>query len=191
MRISSLLATTSIAVALTTTTFALGARNAEPALVLTALPVDKTPTDQGTAVTPTPEATSAPAQSGTTGATENPAPTQTNTAAAAPAEQAPATTQAPVEPAPAPAPAATPIAHASDVISYKYGDVQVEVVKLGSEITDVNLLVGDATYGRDVAYQTLIQATIQNQGTNYGNYTGATFTTDAFKKAVENALSKF
>lgn len=191
MRISSLLATTSIAVALTTTTFALGARNAEPALVLTALPVDQTPTDPGTGTSPAPDTTAQPEPSGTDPAAANPAPAQSSTASAAPAEPA-QTTQAPVEPAPAaPAPAATPVARSSDVISYKYGEIQVEVVKLGSEITDVNLLLGDATYGRDVAYQTLIQATIQNQGTNYGNYSGATFTTDAFKKAVENALTKF
>jgi uncharacterized protein with FMN-binding domain len=57
-------------------------------------------------------------------------------------------------------------------------------------ITDIKVLIGDTSYGRDLAYQSLIAATLQTQGTNYGNVSGATFTTDAFKQAVQNALSK-
>jgi uncharacterized protein with FMN-binding domain len=90
-----------------------------------------------------------------------------------------------------PAPAAKKITIESDVIDYKYGVVQISVTKLGSEITAVDLLQGDATNGRDQAYQILIDATLQQQGTNFGNVSGATFTTDAFIKAVDNALLKF
>lgn len=78
----------------------------------------------------------------------------------------------------------------SDAINYKYGVVQVELTAKDGKITNVVLLQGDASYGRDAAYTALIDATIQVQGTNYGNVSGATFTTDAFKKAVENAISK-
>ena len=78
----------------------------------------------------------------------------------------------------------------SDVINYKYGVVQVSITALASDITGVELLQGDASYGRDVAYEALINATIQTDGTNYGNVSGATFTTDAFKKAISNALGK-
>jgi uncharacterized protein with FMN-binding domain len=35
-----------------------------------------------------------------------------------------------------------------------------------------------------------VDATLTAQGTNYGNISGATFTADAFKKAVDNALGK-
>lgn len=84
-----------------------------------------------------------------------------------------------------------PVTKKSDVIEYKYGVVQLSVTKSGSEITDVQLLQGDASNGRDKAYKILQDATIQVQGTNYGNVSGATFTTDAYKLAVENALSKF
>jgi uncharacterized protein with FMN-binding domain len=95
------------------------------------------------------------------------------------------------KPTTVPAPAAQEVTFKSDVITYKYGVVQVSITKLGTEITAVNLLQGDATNGRDTAYQILIDATLQQQGTNFGNVSGATFTTDAFIKAVDNALLKF
>lgn len=78
----------------------------------------------------------------------------------------------------------------SDEISYKYGIVQVRVTFRDSDITEVTMLKGEASNGRAEAYAMLIDATIQVQGTNYGNVTGATYTTEAFKSAIENALSK-
>lgn len=79
----------------------------------------------------------------------------------------------------------------SDVIAYKYGNVQISITKTDGLISAVTMLQGDATNGRAEAYLILTDATIQTQGTNYGNVSGATFTTDAFKLAVENALAKF
>ena len=79
----------------------------------------------------------------------------------------------------------------SDPITYKYGTVQISMTTVDGAITEIKMLQGDATNGRDTAYATLINATIQNQGTNYGNISGATFTVDAFKKAVDSALLKF
>lgn len=79
----------------------------------------------------------------------------------------------------------------SDVIPYKYGNVKISITKTDGLISAVSLLQGDASNGRAEAYQILTDATIQAQGTNYGNVSGATFTTDAFKLAVENALAKF
>jgi uncharacterized protein with FMN-binding domain len=78
----------------------------------------------------------------------------------------------------------------SDEISYKYGIVQVQVTMTDSQITDVKMLQGEATNGRAQAYAMLIDATLQVQGTTYGNVTGATYTTEAFKDAVNNALNK-
>ena len=66
----------------------------------------------------------------------------------------------------------------------------MQLTTSGGQITDISVLVGDMSYGRDVAYQTLVAATISTQGTNYGNVSGATFTTEAFKQAVQNALAK-
>ena len=78
----------------------------------------------------------------------------------------------------------------SDPINYKYGVVQIQLTATDGKITDVSVIQGDVSYGRDAAYEALIQATIQVQGTNYGNVSGATFTTEAFKQAVSNALAK-
>lgn len=95
-------------------------------------------------------------------------------------------TQSPVAPQP---PVVTTLA--SDVIAYKYGDIQISLTKTDGVISAVNVLIGDATNGREEAYLILTAATIEAQSTNYGNVSGATFTTDAFKLAVENVLAKF
>lgn len=149
--------------------------------------------------------------------TSNPAPTEvagtdpnaTSTATAEPSAPATATsgsapsqTAAPSQttvPAPSPTATAAPTTPAapvtvtanSDPITYKYGTVQISMTSVDGAITNIKMLQGDATNGRDSAYKTLIDATIQNQGTNYGNISGATFTVDAFKKAVDSALLKF
>lgn len=91
---------------------------------------------------------------------------------------------------PRPEPVA-PVTVSSDPISYKYGVVQVSVTKVGTEITGLEVLQGETSNGRGEAYKILAEATIQTQGTNYGNVSGATFTTEAYKLAVESALSKF
>lgn len=78
----------------------------------------------------------------------------------------------------------------SDEIEYKYGVVQVSVTLSDSQITGISMLKGEASNGRAAAYEMLIDATLQVQGTSYGNVTGATFTTDAFKLAIENVLAK-
>lgn len=91
-----------------------------------------------------------------------------------------------------PAPAAPQVVtQNSDPIDYKYGTVQIAMTKTDGTITSIKMVQGDATNGRAGAYVTLIDATIQVQGTNYGNISGATFTVDAFKKAVDNVLKKF
>lgn len=78
----------------------------------------------------------------------------------------------------------------SDPIAYRYGTVQVEVVRSGGKITAINMLQSDASAGRDQAYPMLVSAAIQAQGSNFANISGATFTTDAFKQALDSAISK-
>ena len=134
-----------------------------------------------------------PAQIGQPTATQTPSMDSSQAPATADSEPAtsepaePATSE-PAEPAPAPAPTAKTVT--SDVITYKYGVVQISLTAVGTDVTNVTLLQGDASYGRDVVYTALIDATVQTDGINYGNASGATFTTDAFKNAVTNALGK-
>lgn len=79
----------------------------------------------------------------------------------------------------------------SSAIGYKYGVVQVSVTKKNGKITAVKLNQATATDGRGAAFPSLVQATLDNNGTNFGNLSGATYTTNAYKKAVNNALAKF
>jgi uncharacterized protein with FMN-binding domain len=72
-----------------------------------------------------------------------------------------------------------------------YGFVQVEVVKKGDVITTIKLLRAESSDGRDKAFPSLVAAAIKANGSNFGNISNATYTTNAFKKAVESALAKF
>jgi hypothetical protein len=116
-------------------------------------------------------------------------PTTPDPAATNPTSPTQPGTVAPVDPAVTQPP--VQVTMDSDVIPYKYGNVQISITKTDGLISAVSMLQGDATNGRAEAYLILTDATIQAQGTNYGNVSGATFTTDAFKIAVENALAKF
>jgi uncharacterized protein with FMN-binding domain len=135
----------------------------------------------GSSASPTPE---------TPAGTESPTPVSSTDPSTAPTGDSSTT------PTPTPTKTVKPakpksVTLSSDPITYKYGVVQVSLTKVGEEITDVTMLQGDATNGRAEAYVTLIGATLQTQGINYGNVSGATFTTDAFKKAISNVLKKF
>ena len=113
-----------------------------------------------------------------------PSPTPTSSGQESPSPS-PTASAAPAKPKP------KPVSKNSDVIEYKYGVLQISITVLGNEITEVNVIQGDLTNGREEAYAILTDATVQVQGTNYGNVSGATFTTEAFKLAVESALGKF
>ena len=69
--------------------------------------------------------------------------------------------------------------------------MQVSVTKTDGKITAVNLVQATATHGREAAFSPLVSAALQAQGSGFGNLSGATFTTDAFKQALDSALSKF
>lgn len=184
--LSTLLAGSSLSLSMQ---YAISQQEVSPTLSLADLEVD----------TKTPDPTATSAESAADPAPVEPA-TQTTESAAGNTREEAAPANPAQEPAPAPESTATPSTPptpkltettvVSDVITYKYGVVQVSVTALGQDITGVQLLQGDATYGRDVAYEALINATIQTDGTNYGNVSGATFTTEAFKKAISNAIGK-
>ncbi|NQV92456.1 MAG: FMN-binding protein, partial [Candidatus Aquiluna sp.] len=181
MRKSTLMVTSLFAASALTVAWNTGQLTANNEILL--LPAESTsnpaPTEvAGTDPNATSTATAEPTAPVTAPATSSPEPGQT--AAPAPSQTA----------APAPTTPAAPVTATanSDPITYKYGTVQISMTTVDGAITEIKMLQGDATNGRDTAYATLINATIQNQGTNYGNISGATFTVDAFKKAVDSAL---
>ncbi|MEN9660201.1 MAG: hypothetical protein RLZZ443_130 [Actinomycetota bacterium] len=78
----------------------------------------------------------------------------------------------------------------SDPIQYIYGTVQLKVTQVNGKITAIDQLTATATNGREQAFPTLKDAAIQANGSNFGNLSGATYTTDAYKQALDSALSK-
>lgn len=79
----------------------------------------------------------------------------------------------------------------SDSVAYRYGQVTLTVTRESGKITAVDYGNSSATDGRAAAFPTLVQAAIDSNGSDFGNLGGATFTTSAFKTALENALAKF
>lgn len=78
------------------------------------------------------------------------------------------------------------------MIQYRYGAFQIQVVKSGSTISSINVLTGTTRGGQYAAIiPELVSAAVSANGSNFGNYSGATFTTNAFKQALESALAKF
>ena len=132
-----------------------------------AAPVESAPAESpSTESTPTQTVPSEPVQSAT--------PTKTSTPAAT---KKPATASG---------------SKTGDPVTYKYGVIQLEVVKSGSTITAVNL-IQSGTKGPDwaVVPGMLADAAVSANGSSFGNVSGATFTTQAFKTALESALAKF
>jgi uncharacterized protein with FMN-binding domain len=140
--------------------------------------------------------TAAPEATATPGATAKPTPkpasggTSTKPATK-PAKKPGSTSTKPATPAPAPAPTTTSVSQSGSAISYKYGVVQVKVTKEGGNITAITYLKKSATDGRSAVFPDLVVAAKAANGSNIRNISKATFTTDAFKKALDSALAKF
>jgi uncharacterized protein with FMN-binding domain len=86
---------------------------------------------------------------------------------------------------------ATSVSQTSSSVRYRFGTVQLKVTKKGSNITSVDCLNCTATNGRSAAFASLKAAAVSSNGSNFGNLGGATYTTDAFKQALDSALAKF
>ena len=70
--------------------------------------------------------------------------------------------------------------------------MQISVTKSGSKITDVTIISGGTEGGQWASVPGILaQAAIDAQGSDFGNISRATHTTEAFKQALESALAKF
>ena len=89
----------------------------------------------------------------------------------------------------------TSVSKTGSLINYNegpaYGVVKLTVTKVNGKITAISLDQATATGGRQSVFQPLVNAAIAAQGSNFGNATGATVTVNAFKQALDSALSKF
>ncbi|MFM7030863.1 MAG: FMN-binding protein [Micrococcales bacterium] len=79
----------------------------------------------------------------------------------------------------------------SDAIPYQFGQVQLTVTEANGKITAIDYSNSSASNGREQAYPYLVQYAIKANGSNFGNLSGATYTTQAFQQALDNALAKF
>ena len=77
-----------------------------------------------------------------------------------------------------------------DAVESGFGQVQVKVTKTNGKITAVEMVQANATSGRESAFPTLVQAALDSNGSNFGNVSSATYTTNAFKASLDSALSK-
>ena len=78
----------------------------------------------------------------------------------------------------------------SDQIPYAYGYVEPKVTKSAGKLSAIDVGGSTANEGREQAYPILVDEAIKAQGSSFGNLGGATYTTDAFKKALDNAIAK-
>lgn len=77
-----------------------------------------------------------------------------------------------------------------EAIPYEYGTIQLKVTKSAGKISAIDLIQADATGGREQAFSMLVEAAISANGSNISNISGATYTTDAFKQALDSAVAK-
>ena len=152
------------------------------------------PATQATALSPAPPNATLPTE--TTSPTAKPTPTNKPLASKV-KPAAPTKPNTPAKPAPPEAPVSPPTTlstseQLSDVIKYKFGKIQLAVIKdSAGAITSVNTVLVSATGGRQAAFASLTSAAVAAQGSSFGNISQATYTTQAVKDALDSALAKF
>ena len=77
-----------------------------------------------------------------------------------------------------------------DAIQYRYGVIELEVTATAGKIESITELQATASPGFDQAIPILNQEAMKAQSASFGNLSGATFTTDAYKQALSSAMSK-
>jgi uncharacterized protein with FMN-binding domain len=75
-------------------------------------------------------------------------------------------------------------------IPYQFGDIKLTVTRKAGKLSAIDVGQSTASNGRDAAFPILVQEAIKAQGSNFGNLSGATYTTSAFKAALDSAVSK-
>ena len=78
----------------------------------------------------------------------------------------------------------------SDPIPYQFGTIELAVTRKAGKISAIDIGQSTATNGRDQAFPYLVDYAIKAQSSNFTNLGGATYTTAAFKKALDSAITK-
>ena len=136
---------------------------------------------------PTPTPAPSQTQSSSSGSSKTPTPKKTTSSSGSNTGGGSTTT----DPGTSGGTTAAAVTKQGAAFNYRYGTIQVSVTKTNGVISSVDMIIAGATGGRERAFATLQQAAVDANGTAFGNVSGATFTTDTFKQAVESALAKF
>ena len=134
--------------------------------------------------TPTPTATAT--------ATPTPKPTATVTPTKTNPTKTKPTPTATATPTPTPPPVTSAaVTKTGGAINYAFGTMQVKVTKTGTNITDVTYIQSSYTRVPGGTLTYLVDASILANGSNFSKVSRATYTTNAYKQALESALAKF
>lgn len=77
-----------------------------------------------------------------------------------------------------------------DAIEYRYGVVQLEVTATNGKIEKINEVQATASSGYMEAFPYLNEMALKAQSADFGNLSGATFSTEAYAQALSSALNK-
>lgn len=77
-----------------------------------------------------------------------------------------------------------------DVVQYRYGVVQLEITVSNGKVEKINEVQATASRGYTQAFPKLNEMALNAQSADFGNLSGATFVSEAYAKALSNALSK-
>ncbi|MEY4499784.1 MAG: hypothetical protein RL319_772 [Actinomycetota bacterium] len=78
----------------------------------------------------------------------------------------------------------------SDSYESGFGPVQLKVTEEAGKIIAIDLVQAQATGGREQAFSYLVQEALSANGATFANISGATYTTEAFKSALNDAMAK-
>jgi len=195
VRISTKLATGLMGVGVLAVSFKLGlpAQHAialsasTPEATTPAAPANPEPTTGAPTPTTPPKA---PSNSG--GVTPKPKPSKPATSGGTTTPVTPVTPVTPPDTTPVTPVTPATVTKTGDAIRYRFGTVQLSVTEDSSgTITSITTVQAGATGGRQSAFSSLKASAVAAQGSSFGNISQATYTTQAFKDALDSALAKF
>ena len=76
------------------------------------------------------------------------------------------------------------------VVNKGYGDVQVKVTVVGTEITAIEMLKAESTGNRESAFPILVKAALEANSAEVANVGNATYSSEAFRESLKSALDK-
>ena len=76
------------------------------------------------------------------------------------------------------------------VVNKGYGDVQVKVTVVGTDITAIEMLKAESTGNRQSAFPVLVKAALEANSSDVANVGNATYSSEAFRESLQSALDK-